>query len=234
MADAKGSEGDMMRVAIYSLEWARQAITLVQGSSPDQGSGTHLNQFERDEYYVLKVDHVYKTCRILKGNWPSVFLPSAHNAAETLIQRWTGVGSEQRQLCKGCRSNDYGVREQQEGCGDCKRATQTCYSCEKPVCARHAYYKLFGNELRNAYAHYEEAMGVPGHRLRGEPAGYLTVRGISPPGWARGPFSDRNSLWLLNREYRLDGVSDALIELEREFSAVLTEPDDPWNLRREA
>ena len=223
-----------MRVAIYCLEWTRQAITLMQEPAPDRGSGTHLNQFEKDEYYVLKVDHVYKACRILKRNWPSVFPPSAHNAADALIRRWPGSGSEQRQLCKACRSNDYEVWEQQEGCADCNRATQKCYSCEKPVCATHAHYKLFGNELRNAYAHYEEAMGAPGHRLRGEPAGYLTVRGIRAPGWARGSFWDRNSLWLLNKEYRLDGVYDALVELDREFSAVLTEPGEPWKLREEA
>ena len=222
-----------MRVAIYSLEWARQAITLVQGSSPDQGSGTHLNQFERDEYYVLKVDHVYKTCRILKRNWPSVFPPSAHNAADALIRRWTGSGSEQRQLCKACRSNDYGVREQQEGCGDCKRATQTCYSCESQ-CAPDTHTTSCSGTNYETRTHTTRRRWEPGSRLRGEPAGSLTVRGISAPGWARGSFWDRNSLWLLNKEYRLDGVYDALVELDREFSAVLTEPGDPWKLREEA
>ena len=234
MAATKASEGDLMRVAIYCLEWARQAIAIRRRPPPDEDSTTDLNQFERDEYYVLKADHVYKSCRLLKDDWPRVFPHSARNAADALIDRWTGTGAEQRQLCRGCRYTDLDMLEEQEGCTDCLSAQQMCHSCEKLVCAVHAYYEQFGNDLRNAYAHYEEAMANPAHRLRGEPGGYLTVRGVSAPGWSRGPYWDRDSLWLLNKEYRLDGVHDALVELEREFSKVLTEPDNPWKLRADA
>ena len=48
------------------------------------------------------------------------------------------------------------------------------------------------------------------------------------------PGEGPNTLWLLGKRYGFDGVYEALIDLEREFSAVLTEPGDPWKLREEA
>ena len=234
MAAAKGSEGDLMRVAIYCLEWARQAIAIRRRSPPDANPDADLNQFERDEYYILKLGHVYESCRILNKSWPSVFPSSARSAANTFVQRWTGKGANQQQLCRACRFNDYQIWEEQESCSQCKQAEPTCGTCREHVCEAHAYYKRFGKDLRDAYAHYEEAMADPSHRRRGAPSGYKTVRGIQAPGWSRGPYWDRDSLWLLNKEYRLDGVHDALVELEVEFSAVLTQPDDRWKLRKEA
>ena len=234
MAATKGSEGDLMRVAVYCLEWARQAIAIRRRPLPDEDAGSDLNESERDEYYVVKVDHVYKACRILNRNWPPVFPQPARYAANTLIRRWTGKGPDQPQLCKSCRFNDLETYEEQEVCTQCRKARQTCESCQERVCDAHAYYTQFGKDLRNAYAHYEEAMADPTHRLRGPPTGYLTVRGTAAPGWSRGPFWGLGGFWLLSKEYRLDGVHDALVELEREFSAVLTEPADPWKLRPDA
>ena len=228
----------MMRVAIYCLEWARQAIALAKGRGPDQNSEGDLNQFERHEYYILKADHIYQSCRILLANLPFVFSPFARDAANTFVDRWTGSGPDQVQLCKACRYiNDEVWAEmwdQQAACAQCKRGLQRCLSCDDSVCGEHAYYERFGRDLRNAYAHYEEAMADPNHRLRGEPIGYKTVRGIQATGWRRGQMWDREGWWLLGREYRLDGVSDALTDLESEFSAVLTEPSDRWKLREEA
>ena len=44
-----------------------------------------------------------------------------------------------------------------------------------------------GKDLRDAYAHYEEALSDPNHRLRGEPAGYDTVQGVADrPYWLTG------------------------------------------------
>ena len=112
---------------------------------------------------------------------------------------------------------------------------QNCSSCQRRVCEAHAYYTLFGKDLRDAYTHYEEAMADPEHRHRGEPSGYKTVRGIQAPGWMRGqPGWDFEGLWLMGLEYRLDDVHAALVDLERELSEVLTEPDDPWKLRQDA
>ena len=99
-----------------------------------------------------------------------------------------------------------------------------------------------GESLRDTYAHYEEALADPCHRLRGEPLVYGVVRGMDVPAWkygysgqvklgdaARGP----DEWQLLGKEYRLEGVYEALVELEREFLAVLVDPET-GNLRSDA
>ena len=89
-----------------------------------------------------------------------------------------------------------------------------------------------GKDLRDAYAHYEEALSDPNHRLRGEPAGYDTVQGVAgrPYWWTgnswkvgQGP----DSIDLLGKEYDLRGVHETLVTLRQEFGKVL----DWWNER---
>ena len=38
----------------------------------------------------------------------------------------------------------------------------------------------------------------------------------------------------MGKDYQLRGVHEALVQLEREFSAVLLEPGHPWKLRPDA
>ena len=185
MAAAKGSEGDYMAVAVFCLEQARRAMALMSGAPANPPVDTELGGHEREEYYVLKLQHVFVACCILNGAWPSVFPSSARSAANTFIRLWKA--------------------------GDAK-------------------------QLRDALTHYEEALATPEHRLRGNPHSYGRVRGVLYPGWMRFyslPTATPEVVAVLGKHYSLEGVREALIALEHEFSAVLTEPDDPWELRED-
>ena len=186
MAAAKGSEGDYMAVAVFCLEQARRAMALMSGSPPNPPVETELGGHEREEYYVLKLQHVFVSCCILNGGWPDVFPRSARSTANTFIEQWKA--------------------------GDVEK-------------------------LRDALTHYEDALADPEHRLRGNPHSYGRVRGMLYPGWMRFyslPPATPDVVAVFGKHYSLDGVSEALVALEREFSAVLTEPDDPWKLREDA
>ena len=228
-----------MAVAVFCLEQARQAMALAQDSSGEPNSWRGLDEFDRVEFYVLKLDHVHESCRILNRNWPSVFASPARNAANSFVQLWNGSTNEQR--CEACAKNepDEGAtRQLQANCQDCKKTNRQCLSCQKPMCKAHSVYR-FGELLRNAYSHYEEALATPDHRYRGEPfSGGRTVRDVSVPSWMKmlvaTPGEGPDSVRLLSKEYRLDGVHEALVALERELAAVLTEPDDPWKVRTDA
>ena len=178
MAAAKGSEDDRMAVAVFCLEQARRALALVRGSPRSQDSETDLSGFEANEYYILKLQHVYRSCCILNRSWVPVFPSSVRHAANAFIQRW----------------NDSD-----------------------------------GQNLRNALTHYEEALANPNHHLRGQAHSYGRVRGVLQPEWRRlhtGVATRRaEGLFLLGKQYWLHGVHEALVELEREFSAVLIDPE---------
>ena len=170
-----------MAVAVFCLQQAGQAIAVVaapEGASLDDPES--MPEFDQIESYILHLQHVYKPCCILNGNWPSVFPRAARSTANTFIQRWK-------------------------------------------VSA--------GEDLRAAFTHFEEALADPDHRLRGDPRSNLRVRGIDIPFFGaeyhrvgtpqdvleKGP--DR--VQLIGKDYRLERVYEALVELEREFSAVL-------------
>ena len=83
-----------------------------------------------------------------------------------------------------------------------------------------------GKDLRDAYAHYEEALSEPNHRLRGEPAGYDTVQGVADrPYWSTGNSwkvgQGPDSIDLLGKEYDLHGVRETLVTLRQEFEKVI-------------
>ena len=228
-----------MRVAIFCLEQARQAIALVRDSSGEPDSWHGMDDFDRVEFYVLKLDHVYESCCQLNKSWPSEFAATARSAANSFVQLWNGTAAEQ--LCEACASNEFfdgPTRQLQAKCESCKDGKQRCRSCREPICDGHANHR-FGTDLRDAYAHYAEALATPDHRLRGRPAGFeQTMRGVDLPVWSKGhmgtPGEAPETVWLLGKDYWLHGVHEALIELEREFAALLTEPDDPWKLREDA
>ncbi len=229
MAATNGSEGDLMAVAIFCLEQARQAKALVRESSDEPDYWHGLDEFDRFEYYVLKLDHVYEACCQLNRIWPSAFTRPARNAANSFIQLWNGVAAEQ--LCKACASNeshDGPTRQSQALCQTCKDAKQRCRSCLRAVCDDHSRHQ-FGTDLRDAYAHYEEALATPGHERRGQPAAWeRTVRGVDVPSWGNTyqwtPGEGPDGWRLIGKEYRLDGAYDALVELERELADVLVDP----------
>lgn len=82
-----------------------------------------------------------------------------------------------------------------------------------------------GKDLRDAYAHYEEALADPEHRLRGEPIGYGTMCGVEgTPGWSAmsvgSPGRGLDSVELLGKEYNLLGVHEAFMVLKQEFEVV--------------
>ena len=170
MAAAKGSEGDMMAVAIFCLEQARRALAI--GWAEARAAWTDFDEVER---YTLHADHVDKSCRILNKNWPSPFPESggARSAANVFVERWRAAAG-----------------------------------------------------LRNAYAHYEEALADPKHSLRGETNEYIVVRGIEISHWEPLYVAPRTTgapvtVRLLGKGYGLDGVHEALTELERQFAKVL-------------
>ena len=227
-----------MAVAVFCLKQARQAIALVRDSSGEPDSWHGLDDFDRVEFYVLKLDHVYESCCQLNKSWPSAFAATARSAANSFVQLWNGTAAEQ--LCEACASHEFSdgpTRRLQAECESCKGGQQRCRSCREPICDDHANHE-FGTDLRDAYAHYEEALATPGHGRRGLPVGSGRVRGVDTPSWGKRrlgtPGEGPDGLWLLGKEYRLDGVHEALVALEREFSAVLTEPDDRRKLRRDA
>lgn len=87
-----------------------------------------------------------------------------------------------------------------------------------------------GKDLRDAYAHYEEALSDQNHRLRGEPAGYGIVQGVADrPYWSTGNSwrvgQGPDSIDLLGKEYDLRGVHETLVTLRQEFGKVF----DWWN-----
>ena len=89
MAATNGSEGDLLAVAIFCLQQAGQAIAVVaapEGASLDDPES--MPEFDQIESYVLHLQHVYKSCCILNGNWPSVFPRAARSTANTFIQKW--------------------------------------------------------------------------------------------------------------------------------------------------
>ena len=51
MTATKGSDGDLMAVAVFCLEQARQAIRLFKGSPQDLDTRFGLDDFARAEYY---------------------------------------------------------------------------------------------------------------------------------------------------------------------------------------
>lgn len=111
------TDGDQMGVAIFCLEQMLQATAIGEQRVAVEPSPS-LEDWDRAEQYVLKLDHVSKACRILKQRgWPEPFPQSARNAAKAFVSAWQ----------------------------------------EK------------GKDLRDAYAHYEEALSDPKHRLRGKP-----------------------------------------------------------------
>ncbi len=52
MTATKGSDGDLMAVAVFCLEQARQAIRLFKGSPQDLDTRFGLDDLARAEYYV--------------------------------------------------------------------------------------------------------------------------------------------------------------------------------------
>ena len=238
MAAAKGAEGDYMAVALFCLVQARQAIALAEWSA-DLGDAWHgLNEFDRVEFHVLKLDHVYESCCQLDGEGPSGFTCPARHAAKAFIRRWKGPNGEE--LCEACANIEgHGgrMRELQSLCAVCREGERLCRSCQKRMCTAHARHR-FGKDLRNALAHYEEVLADRSHRHRGEPDRYMTIRGLDTPSWIRGQVWDLRKgprgLSLMGKAYQLRGVHEALVQLEREFSAVLLEPGHPWKLRPDA
>ena len=234
---ATPSEGDMMAVAVFCLEQARQAIALFEPPDGPELSGK-FSDFHSVEAYVLKLGHVYESCCALYRDrrWPAPFTRSARRAATTFIHRWKGTDGDER--CEACEGNQYSsgpLRERQAECHACREGERRCRSCGEPMCNAHAHHR-FGKDLRNVLAHYEEVLSDPRHRHRGEPlTDGRTVRGVQLPAWwtmhIGTPGQGPDSVDLVGKSYQLDGVHEALVELEREFSAVLTEPDDPWSLR---
>ena len=230
MAAAKGSEGDYMAVAYFCLKQAHQAIALVRDSSGEPDSWHGLDDFDRDEFYVLKLDHVYESCCILYRDkrWPSAFTRSARRAAQTFIRLWRGTNGDQR--CEACSENEPycgPIRKRQAKCEACKGGRRVCNSCRKPMCNAHARHR-FGKDLRNVVSHHEEVLADRRHRHRGEPDTHTTIRGVDTPLWVRGHVWDSKNgpegLWLTGKDYRLRGVHEALVKLEQEFSAVLMDP----------
>ena len=223
-----------MAVAIFCFEQAQQAIALVRKVPGEVQTWHGLNEFDRTEFYVLKLDHVYEACCQLNRGWPSVFTKPARSAANSFMQLWNGTATEQ--LCEACASDelhDGPKRQLQAQCEACQDGKERCLSCLEPVCDDHARYR-FGTDLRDAYAHYEAALANPSHPLRADPRRCFTVRGIRVPSYGQshsggGSLSDGlkvpNRVDLLDKDYRLDGVFEALVELEREFSAVLIDPE---------
>ena len=170
-----------MAVAVFCLQQAGQAIAVLaapEGASLDDPES--MPEFDQIESYVLHLQHVYKSCCILNGKWPSVFPRAARSTASTFIQRWKASA---------------------------------------------------GEDLRAAFTHFEEALGDPDHRLRGDPRSNFRVRGIDIPFFGAeyhrvGTPQDvlekgLDRVQLIGKDYRLEGVYEALVELEREFSAVL-------------
>ena len=214
-----------MAVAVFCLQQARQAIRLGKVSPQDLDPRFGIDEFDMAEYYVLKLDHVYKSCCQLNKGWPSAFSEDgpARQASDTFIRSWTGEGSEQ--LCETCANHESlaVAREQRAACASCKTGRQRCSFCPQSVCNKHAHDK-FGRDLRNAYTHYERVMANSSDRLRGEPSYCRTVRGVDSPDWARRIVSDPEkapeTLWLLGKEYQLD-IYEALRGLVRESSEVL-------------
>lgn len=180
MSDAKGSEGDMMAVAVYCLRRARGALEVI-ANAPETGLS-----FAQVEHYIIDLQHIYESCCILNGNWPKAFGSPARHAANDFIDQWNASDRE---------------------------------------------------NLRHAYAHYEAALAKPSHRLRGEPLGHGTVRGVEYPLWDQMFISDvekgPEDVRLLGKRYDLQGVHEALVELERRFADVL-ENKKTGGLRAEA
>ena len=91
----------------------------------------------------------------------------------------------------------------------------------------HAAYR-YGEGLRDAYSHYEEALARPQHQHRGTPVGVYSALGSELPQWMTGHMIDGKNgpelIWLLGHSYRLDGVHEALVNLESELSDVLIDP----------
>ena len=228
------TERDLMAVALFCLDRAREALTLVY-----IWERRPMPEFDDAERWVLKIDHVYKSCRLLAEDWPHVFPAAAREAAGAFVLSWQkGDGYQVCEACSPWLPADNEMRQIQAACISCKNEEQHCASCEERVCSEHAIFK-YGKDLRNALAHIEEALANPTHRLRGEPVGYWTILGIKTAGsaymmggtmWARerGPIA----VSLLGKTYRLRGVVDALAKLEREFSAVLIDPATgrPWRV----
>ena len=174
MAAAKGSEGDMMAVAVFCFEQARQALGIDWVEARDAWT-----DFDAVERYILHADHVSESCRILNKNWPSPFPESggARHAANVFVRRWAEAAN-----------------------------------------------------LRDAYAHYGEALANPKHRLRGETNEYIIVRGIEIPHSEPRYVAPLTTgapviVRVLGKGCGLHGVHEALTELEREFSAVLVDAD---------
>ncbi len=223
MRPTSGSEHDQLGVAIFCLEQARKAIALVDGLTGVDDS------FDQIEQYVLKLDHVHEACCRLNRSWPVAFPRQARRAANVFIDKWNGNGA--RQLCSACAQNEPAgglTRRRLEACVECKRGKMSCSSCLERVCAEHARYRN-GKDLRNAYSHYEEALADPEHRLRGKPAGSITVLGVGLPRWMTAYVADQQQgpdrLLLLGYDYRLDGVREALVDLEQELAKVLVDPE---------
>ncbi len=85
MAGDKGSEGDMMAVAVFCLEQTRGALAIDWAQTRDAWT-----DFDAVERYTLHADHVYKSCRILNSNWPSPFVEhgGARRSANAFVERW--------------------------------------------------------------------------------------------------------------------------------------------------
>ena len=227
----------MVGIAVFRLEQARQAIALVKDSPDEADVWRGLDDFDRAEFYVLKLDHVYESCCELNKNWPRTFKKPVRNAANSFVQLWNGSTAQQR--CEGCAKNDRPdgpTRQEQAACERCETAKQRCHSCNQQVCTAHARYR-FGTDLRDAFAHYEGVLADPTHRLRGSPISHTTVRGAERPSWMKGHLRDPEkgpeSFWLTGKDYRLSGVYEALVTLETELSGVLVNPET-GQLREEA
>ena len=123
MASVKASEGDLMGIAVFCLEQARQAIALVRDSPNEADVWRGLDDFDTAEFYVLKLDHVYEACCELNKNWPPAFKKPARNAANSFVQLWNGSTAQQR--CEGCAKNerpDGPTRREQAECEWCQTA----------------------------------------------------------------------------------------------------------------
>ena len=237
MPAAEGSEGDLMAVAEFCLEQAQRAMALAPGLPGKADTGHGLSDFDRVEFYVLKLDHVYQACCELNKNWPPPFGKPVRNAAKSFVQLWNGSTADQ--LCNSCAEYedfDGPGREEQAECESCQSSKERCGSCGNEVCRAHARYR-FGADLRNALAHYEGLLADPHHRLRGAPSGYSTVRGTQRPFWVKlhagNSKSGPQTFRLFGKTYQLSEVYEALVTLHAELSAVLVDPET-GQLRQEA
>ncbi len=172
------SERDQLLVAIFCFKQARKAVGLAEGLAGND------DPFDRIEQYVLKLDHVFKACRLLnKKEWPSAFPKKARNAGSVFVEHWNGTGA--RQLCIACADNKlHGSSKRRliARCFECSDAKMQCNSCRNKVCKKHAKYR-YGKDLRDAYSHHEHALADPTHRFRGKRVGASTVLDVEVPYW---------------------------------------------------